>query len=397
MKILHVNICAGGGGVEQYLYQLFKKMGHENFLLYGRESHLDLKFSPQEKRYVKNVAEVQGCHRTKGRIAVERILFYWNPDIVLIHQVLNAGLIHYLAQRFPTVRFVHGFKLMCPEGKKILQNSGQFCPYPISLLCQMRSYRFKCMPRNPFLGLKLIQSAKRIGRTHKKRNNIVVASHFMKSVLMRNGFNGDKIHVIPYFTNVPDCPDEAVNCSEPLILCAGRIEKAKGIHHLVNALPHIHEKARLVVVGEGSELAGLQSLSRRLDVSSRIEFKGWLPNNELLGLYSKCALAVVPSVWPEPFGIVGIEAMAHARPVVAFDVGGISEWLKNGRNGFLVKPSDEKSLAEKINLLIDNPGIAKQLGKNGKHIAGKRFTANHHFDMLISVFQKAKEQFMGEQ
>lgn len=165
------------------------------------------------------------------------------------------------------------------------------------------------------------------------------------------------------------------------------------MHHLIGALPAVHGNARLIIVGDGPAIDELKNLAEELDMSSRITFAGWLSHDKLDVLYRRCTLAVVPSVWPEPFGIVGIEAMAYERPVVAFDVGGISEWLKEGESGFLVKGGDEKALAEKINVLLENPDTAGHMGVKAKRLAENRFAADLHMRMLISVFERAVNQF----
>jgi glycosyltransferase involved in cell wall biosynthesis len=90
---------------------------------------------------------------------------------------------------------------------------------------------------------------------------------------------------------------------------------------------------------------------------------------------------------------VGIEAMAHEKPVIAFDVGGISDWLKDGVNGFLVRPGDHQELAEKIKFLLDKPDIAKEMGKNGREMVSEVFAPGLHLERLVSVFQQAINSF----
>ena len=99
-------------------------------------------------------------------------------------------------------------------------------------------------------------------------------------------------------------------------------------------------------------------------------------------------MVVVPSTWPEPFGMVGIEAMAYGKPVIAFDVGGISEWLKDGETGFLVKLRDEVALAETLNLLLGDHSLAIRMGSKGREAVEKRFTPETHVDELLGRFQK---------
>ena len=212
-------------------------------------------------------------------------------------------------------------------------------------------------------------------------------------MLLYNGFNKKSTTVIPYFTYLPKSRNRIPSTNEPVILCLGRIVEAKGMHHLLRALKEIQEEAQLVIVGDGPAINELKFLSGKLGVSSRVYFSGWLSHDKLDSLYRQCSVVVVPSVWPEPFGIVGIEAMAYQKPVVAFEVGGISQWLENGKTGFLVPCGDERELAGRINLLLEKRELAGQMGRKARLSAEKHFMPEAHLKSLISVFKKAINEF----
>ena len=110
-------------------------------------------------------------------------------------------------------------------------------------------------------------------------------------------------------------------------------------------------------------------------------------------MYQKASVVVVPSIYPEPFGLVGLEAMAHSRPVVAFRVGGISSWLKDGKNGFLAKPADFVSLGEKIDLLLRDRKLAKKMGAFGHQLLTKEYDPEKHLARLVETYESAIENF----
>ncbi|MDF1593544.1 MAG: glycosyltransferase family 4 protein [Desulfobacterales bacterium] len=390
MKILHLNGAASGGGIEQYLGQLFKELGsrgHQNLLIYGDRAPEDA-FSKEEARHIEGITRV-ACGDLDTKIEkVKEIFKSYDPDLVFVHQVLNAALIDFVTRRKPSIRFAHGYKLICPDGRKTLKSEGRLCGYPLGYSCQIHAYQYRCMPRDPFKGFRLLRNSKRIVRMHRQRSHMVVASSFMKSMLLQNGFEEDRISIIPYFTHAPDSVDYPPINAEPLIICVGRVIKEKGMHHLIKALSSVHQRARLIIVGDGPDLKGLEGLGKDLGLSERIDFKGWLSHDRLDRLYRECSIAVVPSVWPEPFGIVGIEAMAYQRPVIACNVGGISDWLNHEENGFLVKVGDEGAIAEKINFLIENPEAAKRMGEEARVFAKNRFSVEAHMGPLLSLFKK---------
>jgi len=95
---------------------------------------------------------------------------------------------------------------------------------------------------------------------------------------------------------------------------------------------------------------------------------------------------VVSSVWPEPFGMVGPEAMRYGLPVVGFDAGGIKEWLIDGENGFLVPWMDTSGFAVRIEELLRNKELGRQLGRNGRERVNSVYSASRQVDRLEKIF-----------
>ena len=91
---------------------------------------------------------------------------------------------------------------------------------------------------------------------------------------------------------------------------------------------------KCVILGDGNHRADCERLSERLGLADRVKFVGFVPQARIAAYYHDASLAVMSSVWPEPFGATGLEAMRCGLPVVAFDAGGIREWLTDGVNGF---------------------------------------------------------------
>lgn len=396
MRIFHVNMCASGGGLEQYLSQIFQELdsrGHRNLLLYGEKSQDDFPFPNVKTFFFEGITHIR-CQELDSKLKLaQSILEKENPDIIFLHQVLNLKLIDLLTKQKPSVRFVHDFKLICPDGGKSLKSKETICPFPLGYLCQARAYRYRCSPRNPLLTMPLIHHSKQIRSLHRDRSQMVVASAFMKSVLIYNDFDEANISIIPIFTDIPELTQRSTPSKEMLILAVGRMIHGKGIDYLLRAFALIKHNAMLTIAGNGPELTNLRSRAQELGVSSRVTFTGWLNHDELDNLYHRCAIVIVPSIWPESFGMVGIEAMAYAKPVVAFDVGGISEWLKDGETGFLVNPKDIVGLAEKIETILHDPSLAERMGAKALDTVKKRFLAESHINQLLTLFEKTINSF----
>lgn len=152
------------------------------------------------------------------------------------------------------------------------------------------------------------------------------------------------------------------------ILFVGRIEERKGLIYLLRAYKVLSKKfsgLRLIIVGEGKLKEKCQKWARQNKLPE-VYFEGEKTGKELPYYYATADIFVSPAVFGESFGIVLLEAMASGVPVVAFANKGYREFLKDKKGGFLVKPRDYKSLAEKIEILIKNDGLRKKMGEWGQ-------------------------------
>jgi len=116
----------------------------------------------------------------------------------------------------------------------------------------------------------------------------------------------------------------------------------------------------------------LETLAVALGIADRIQFTGWLDDPE--SCFADCDVVVFPSRWQEPFGLSGAEALAHGVPVVAFDTGGVREWLDDGRGGFVVPEKDLQAMADKLDTLASDSALRREMGENGRRLILERFT-----------------------
>ena len=139
----------------------------------------------------------------------------------------------------------------------------------------------------------------------------------------------------------------------------GRIVHEKGVHVLIRAMPHIltnHPNTRLLIAGKNSQQ--LWPLAREMRVDDRVEFLGFISNDQRDCLYRVVDSAVFPSLY-EPFGIVALEAMTQSCNVIASAVGGLAEVVRHEENGLTVYPNDPQSIAWAVNEMITHPNQAQ--------------------------------------
>jgi glycosyltransferase involved in cell wall biosynthesis len=172
------------------------------------------------------------------------------------------------------------------------------------------------------------------------------------------------------------------------VVFAGRVVPSKGVEVLVRAAVKVD--AEFVVCGEGWQLDAMRRLAHELGVGRRVEFRGWLASEELAHELGEASVVVLPSVWPEPFGLVGIEAHAAGRPVVASATGGIPDWLEDGESGLLARPGDPEDLAQKLTLLLDDPLRQRAMGEAGRANVAVRFSPQAHIEAIIDAYRAAR-------
>ncbi|AIF69973.1 glycosyl transferase [Palaeococcus pacificus DY20341] len=158
-----------------------------------------------------------------------------------------------------------------------------------------------------------------------------------------------------------------------VILYVSRMSYRKGPQVLLNAFSRLKE-GTLIMVGPGELLPFLKAQAKFLGIDKRVRFLGYVPSNELPKLFGMADIFVLPSVTAEAFGIVILEAMASGVPVVATNVGGIPEIVRESQSGLLVPPSNETALKDAIEALLADKELRNKLGKNGRRAVERRYS-----------------------
>ena len=178
-----------------------------------------------------------------------------------------------------------------------------------------------------------------------------------------------------------------------LIMCACRAAPEKGVAHLLRAFDRAirdsapnRPKPVLLFLGDGPQFPELRSLRDTLSAKDDIILAGYRPDaKELLASADLC---VIPSVWQDAFPLAVLEAMAHAKPVIATRVGGIPEMIEHGVHGLLVPPADETALANGITALLADPQRAEQLGEAAQRLVAERFKPEEQLRRLVAIMEE---------
>ena len=240
-----------------------------------------------------------------------------DADLVIIHNMIPVEFLKGLPAE-KTFFFAHDHNIYCrrhhyytPLGRKNCHRAY----HPLRCLCCS-------LGRNPAPPL-----------AEYRQFPALVLSDFMAENLRKNGFA--KVIKLPVFIRVCDNERNFMPDGILRILFLGQLIRGKGADLMLNALARLDIPFHCTVAGDGKDRAMLEKMVEKFHLRDKVTFSGFVSTPE--DLWENCDIFCFPIRWQEPFGLVGVEAMAHGVPVVAFDRGGIREYLEDGRNGFAVQ------------------------------------------------------------
>jgi glycosyltransferase involved in cell wall biosynthesis len=318
----------------------------------------------------------------------------WKPDVVYIHGLHDAGTAHRLLDLAPSVTFVHTYIGTCISGTKThVRPRAVACSRRFGPACLALYFPRGCGGSNPVTMLRLYRSQSRRQETLARQSAVITHSDHMKNELARHGISASVV-AFPV-----SAPDEGAHTPVPVsidILFAGRMDNVKGGTLLIDALPQVrrdlNRPLRVQFCGDGPDRQRWERSARRVqdtDSQISIRFSGWSDESQVNADMKASRLLVVPSVWPEPLGSVGIAAGRHGVPAAAFAVGGIPQWLHDGVNGHLAPaaPSTAAGLASAIVKSLRDPRHYEELSRGARAMAA-RFTMERHLPELIAIFER---------
>ena len=177
---------------------------------------------------------------------------------------------------------------------------------------------------------------------------------------------------------------------EPCVLFVGSLIPRKGLPFLVKAAEKIikeHGETKFVIVGEGPLKSWLLGVVEAASLSRNFKFLGNLKENMLAAVYNCADLLVLPSI-QEGQGIVLLEAEASAKPVVAFDVGGVNEAVRVGETGLLVNLGNVDGLAEAVIRLLSDENLRQKMGVNGRKFVLENYTWDICAEKMLSIYRE---------
>jgi glycosyltransferase involved in cell wall biosynthesis len=339
LRIVNVMLGRGLGGLEQAMLDYADALN-----LFGHHMHAVVR---------PDAAVRAALEKRPGEVHTLAHLGVWD--------IIAATRLRRLLQRVrPDVSIAHGNRAM-----SLLRQAGAD-----PLIAVLPNYKMKCRGATavfyPTLDLKRFAQRQKPGENH--------------------------LYHIPSMVNVPPSPPQRVNHEPPIIGAMGRFVAKKGFALFITALGLMRSQDigfRAVLAGEGPEHTSLHRLAAVSGLQDVLAFPGWVADKE--AFFESIDVFCLPSQH-EPFGIVLIEAMAHAMPIVATDSEGPSEILRDGTHAALVSRGDAEHLAQALTAMIAEPDRAACLGNNAYREARETYHLPHVGARLEQAIRHVLEQ-----
>ncbi len=218
-------------------------------------------------------------------------------------------------------------------------------------------------------------------------DRIICVSRDMMNCARVAGAEEDKLQLIYNPIDLTSFKYEEMKEKKNVCLYVGALRPSKGVEYLIKAVPKvlkIFPEVKFVLIGDGPSRRKIEKLISIHEINQSVEVKGYISRKNLEQYYKGADIFVMPSV-NEPQGIVALEAMACGLPVVASNVGGIPEMVKDCHNGLLVEPGFADLLAEKIIMLLKNESL-RQSCSNGALETARLFSWDRNVGRIYEIY-----------
>lgn len=388
MKVLFVHDRLGSlGGAESNIIAVanaLRERGHRVALLHGPAT------GQGEEKWRQTFEACFALEPSRNLEIIQAALWGFEPDVVYVHKMADLQVLQMVtAGGVPAVRMVHDHDMYCMRSYKYDWLSRKICTRPASLYCVLRCGACLARKRGSFWPLRWVSYRAKRKEIELNRNfaRLVVASEYMRLELLRNGFDGSRIRIHAPVPRAAEVLSTSAFSDRNLIIYSGQIIRGKGVDVLLESLSLVTQPFQCIILGDGNHKAYCEELARKLGLEKKVRFAGFVPQDELRRYYAEASLSVMSSVWPEPFGASGLEAMRFGLPVVAFDAGAIREWLIDGVNGFLAPWMDTVGFAERVDKLLGDKALARKLGDTARMAVNEQFEFSKYVTNLEALFE----------
>ncbi len=302
------------GGIERYMQksaELLRRNGFSVHYLYTEKGG-------------KNPEDFAGAFDSIAAFSPENSLLK-SADMVILHNIIDAKYLKNLPEK-KTYFFAHDHNIYCQRHHYYTPIGRRNCHRAYNkYICKLCS-----LGRNPAPPL-----------AEYRKLPALVLSDFMAENLRKNGF--EKVFKLPAFIRTSDKEHNFMPDGVLRILFLGQLIRGKGADLMLKTLAKLDIPFACTIAGDGKDRKMLENMVEKYHLQDRVHFTGFVSDPETL--WDNCDVFCFPIRWQEPFGLVGLEALAHGVPAVAFELGGVREWLPHVKYGFTVPEQADMNIA----------------------------------------------------
>lgn len=234
----------------------------------------------------------------------------------------------------------------------------------------------------------------------KKADLITCDAQHLKQSMIKLGIEDQKIKIIYFGTDTIKFSPQKKNKSireklglndSPIVISLRSLKPIYNLESLITAIPLVLKQipeAKFIIAGEGPEEKMLKEMATSLKIIDSIRFLGSIPNDQLPYYLTASDVYVSTSLSDAGLAASTAEAMACELPVISTDFGANAEWVKDGKNGFLIPMKNPTLLAEKIIVLLNDKDLRKKFGKNGRQIIKERLDYNTEMSKMEKMYEE---------
>jgi glycosyltransferase involved in cell wall biosynthesis len=364
---------------------LLREQGHE-VILYTRDNGEILGYGLIDKVlfFLRTIFSRKTFKEIKGLVEEEK------PDLAHVHNVfplISPSVYQALTvTNVPIIQTIHNYRFLCPNG--LFYTNGHLCErckygntlHAILRKCYRKSYLLSA------LYAFTIAFHRNLG-TFQIIDRLIALTDFTAHKLIESGLvSENKISILGNYLHDPLPNPGCFEKHEPYIVYLGRLSPEKGVRILINAMSGLPD-LELRIAGEGPQAKQLELIAIEKGLQN-VKFLGHVSGNEKWNLLRHASAVVIPSVWYEIFGLVALESMAVGTPVIASDLGGLSCIIEDNQSGLLFYPGERDELYRKISWIVNHPQDAIRLGSQGRSLLEKKYSADAHFNHLVSIYEE---------
>lgn len=285
----------------------------------------------------------------------------------------------------PVIHRISDFRLLC--GKYNMLRGENVCRE-----CMMGDYRpmvkHRCVKGSKALSILRALSCGYTRRFHRydRVDAVITPPEYTKKLLVESGFFPErKIFVNPTFI---DCTKIIPNFTPgDYVLCLGRFSEEKGFRYVVEAMQYLKDlPVQLAITGteEGCDEA-LKRQIEALGIRDKIRFTGFVKGEALEDLTKGALCVACPAVWYENMPNVVLESYAYGKPVIASNLGSLTELVEGGKTGLLFEPKNAKKIASCIRCLAEHPEKAQKMGETARKLCEEKYTPEAHWQRFLTI------------